>query len=117
MRQTEFIGKALQPLRFFQRVQVFALDIFDQRHDRCSFVGHVLDEHRHLVQSGQSGGSHPAFASDDFVAVRPHRAHQNRLHHALRLDALGKLIQRTLVHARARLVFAGLQLAEVQGAR
>jgi hypothetical protein len=30
--QVEFVDQALQRLRFFQRVEVFALDVLDQRH-------------------------------------------------------------------------------------
>jgi hypothetical protein len=45
--------QALQALRFFQRVQVLALDVLDQRHRRGGFVGHVAHQHRHAVQAGQ----------------------------------------------------------------
>jgi hypothetical protein len=38
-------------------------------------------------------------------------AHQDRLHDALRLDRLGQLVERALVHARARLVLAGATLS------
>jgi len=44
-------------------------------------------------------------------------AHQHRLHHPLGADALGQLVQRALVHARARLIRAGHQIAQAQLAR
>ena len=45
------------------------------------------------------------------------RPDQDRLHDALRLDAFGQLVERALVHARARLVAAGLELVEREAAR
>ena len=45
------------------------------------------------------------------------RPDQDRLHHALRLDAFGQLVERALVDARARLVAAGLQLVEREAVR
>ncbi len=115
--ELEFLHQALQALGFFQRVQVFALDVLDQGHHRSGLVGHGLDQHRHLVQPGQPGGAEAAFASDDLVAPAVNRPHQDGLHHALALDALGQFVQRTLVHARARLVLAGLQAVQPQSVR
>ena len=45
-------------------------------------------------------------AGDQLVAVAVHRAHQERLHQALRADRGGELGERLLVHLRARLVLA-----------
>ncbi|KAG1223555.1 hypothetical protein G6F68_020307 [Rhizopus microsporus] len=33
VRQAEFVQQAAHAVRLFQRVQVFTLDVFDQRHD------------------------------------------------------------------------------------
>ncbi|MNT15126.1 hypothetical protein D3C72_1501660 [compost metagenome] len=76
-------------MRFFQRVQVFALDIFNQRHDGRIFVGHFAHQHRHFFQAGQLGGAETAFARDDLVMARrgfAQCAHKNGLHDALRAD-------------------------------
>jgi hypothetical protein len=69
VRELELVDQALQALRLFERVEVLALDVLDQRHHRGGFVGHLLDEHRHLVQPGQPGGAEAALAGDDLVAV------------------------------------------------
>jgi predicted dehydrogenase len=69
MRQAELVGQSFQALCFFERVEVLALDVLDQRHRRRGFVRHVLDEHRHLVQPGQFRGAHAALARDDLVAA------------------------------------------------
>jgi len=47
----------------------------------------------------------------------PTGPHQDGLHHTLALDAFGQLVERTFVHARARLVLAGLQELKLQRAR
>jgi hypothetical protein len=119
VREPELVHQALQALRLFQRVEVLALDVLDQRHHGGGLVGHLAHQHRHLVQPGQARGAEAALAGDDFVARagaggRAHGPHQDRLHHALALDALGQLVERALVHARARLVLAGLQLGELE---
>ena len=45
-------NQALQALRFFQGVQVFALNVFNQRHGRRGLVGHIAHQHRCRVQTG-----------------------------------------------------------------
>ena len=44
-------------------------------------------------KSRQLGRAPAPFAGDDFVAAFRHRAHQDRLHHALGLDRIGQLLQ------------------------
>ena len=51
MRETKLFDEALQALRFFERVEVFALDVFNQRHRGSGFVGHVAHEHGHGVEA------------------------------------------------------------------
>ncbi|MNN29487.1 hypothetical protein D3C81_1430910 [compost metagenome] len=117
VRKPELADQAHDALRLFQRVQVFALDVLDQRHRGRGLVGHVLDQHRHLVQARELRRAVTTFARDDLVAIRfGHAPHQDRLHQALRADTGGKLLQRAFVHACTRLVLAGLQLVHVQHA-
>ncbi|MNM93953.1 hypothetical protein D3C81_1063410 [compost metagenome] len=115
VRELEFADQPHDALRFLKRVQVLTLDVLDQRHRGGGLVGHVLHEHRHLVQARNLRGAEAAFAGDDLVAVRlGHAAHEDRLHQPLRADAGGQLLQRALVHARARLVLARLQLLQAE---
>ena len=114
VRELEIADQALQTLRFFQRVEVFALDVLDQRHHGCGFVGHFLHQHGHRGQAGQACGAVAAFAGDDLVVPRTDRSHEDGLHHPLAADALGQLVQGAFVHARARLVLAGAQLVQWQ---
>ena len=106
MREVKFADQPLHAVRFLQRIQVFALDVFNQRHRERRVIGHLLDDDRHFVQAGHGGRAHATLTGDDFVAVTD-GAHENRLHDALRLDRFGQLAQGFGVHLRARLVFAG----------
>ncbi|MNN32165.1 hypothetical protein D3C81_1458780 [compost metagenome] len=90
MREIEIGDQAMDALRFFQWVQIFTLDIFNQRHRRRSFVVDFLDQHRYFRQARQLGGTETAFAGNDFIALttvtRCNRAHQDRLQQTLCLD-------------------------------
>ena len=121
MGKTEFRDQARDALRFFQRIEVFALDVLDQRHRGGVLVVDLAHQHRDLVQAGELRGTEAAFAGDDLVARAGRRrldgTHEHRLHDALRLDRCRQFGQRTVVHPRARLVFAGLDLRDRQGGR
>ena len=121
VRQAEFFHQPVQALGFFERVQVFALDVFNQRHRGGGLVGHVADQHRQAVQPGQRGSAKTPLARNDFVfaavAAAAQAPHQNRLHDALRLDGFGQIVQRALVHAGARLVLTGHYVAQAQRGR
>jgi hypothetical protein len=67
----EIGDEAMDALRFFQRVQVLALHVLDQRHGGGGLVVHVLDQHRHFGQAGDLGRAEAALAGDDLVDVRP----------------------------------------------
>src|SRR6266566_1161106 len=53
-------------------------------------------------------------ARDDLVAVVPDRPRENGLHQSLRPDRSCELLQRAVVHLRARLVATTLQLIDAQ---
>ena len=65
--EAEIGDQALDALRLFQRIQVFALDVLDQRHRGGGLVVHVAHQHRNLLQAGQLRGAEAAFAGDDLV--------------------------------------------------
>jgi hypothetical protein len=104
--------------RCFQRVEVFTLDVFNQRHGGCGLIRHIAHEHGHAVQARKPSRAAAALAGDDFVFAGVfaigEAAHEDRLHDALGFDALGQLIQSAFVHAGARLVLAGHQIIEHQ---
>jgi hypothetical protein len=67
--KVEFGDQARDALRFFQRIQVFALDVLDQRHRGGVLVVDFAHQHRDLVQAGQLRRAEAAFAGDDLVAT------------------------------------------------
>ena len=72
--QVEFVDQALQRLRLFERVEVFALDVLDQRHrEHGAVVGHLAHDRRDFVQAGELRRAPAALAGDDLVARRARR--------------------------------------------
>ena len=118
--ETEIGDQALDALRFFERIEVFALDVLDQRHRGGGLVVDIAHQHRDLVQAGQLRRAEAAFAGDDLVAVTPSRPIGRTSTGCImpwRLDRCRQFGQRAFVHAGARLVFAGLQLGDRQRGR
>ena len=108
MGETEFFLEPGQRQRLFHGVEVFALNVLDQRHGDGGFVRHLPDHRRDGVQLGHLRRPPAALAGDDFVAVIAQRAHHDGLHDALRADRLRQLLERIGGHVLARLVAAAL---------
>ena len=70
MRVAKLLHQALQALGFFQGVEVFALDVFNQRHGGSGLVGHIAHQHGHFRQSGNAGSAKAALTGNDFVLAR-----------------------------------------------
>jgi hypothetical protein len=71
---------------FFQRIQVFALYVFDQSHDGGIFIRHFTHQDRHFGQAGQLRGAEAAFAGDDFIlagGLAEQWPHEDGLHDPL----------------------------------
>ena len=56
---------ALGPL---DRIEIFALDVFDERNFQQPVVGEVLDDHRNFGQARQSSGPPAAFAGNQLIS-------------------------------------------------
>ena len=70
LRHRELLGQPSVGLRFFDGVEVLALDILDERDLEQLIVRHVAHRHRHLQQSRTLRGAPAALAGDDLVAGR-----------------------------------------------
>ena len=117
VRHLEFVDQALNADGFFQRIQVFALNVFDQRHGQCRVVRHFAHDDRHDLQFGQLRRAPAPFAGDDFITALGQFTRQDRLHHTLHSDRSREFVQRCFVHAAARLVLAGFELFDFQVAQ
>ena len=80
----------------------------------AALIGDFPHQHRDFGKPGHLRRAPASLAGDQFVAIAPYRAHQHRLHQALRLDRGGELGERLLVHAGARLVLARPDRADRQ---
>ncbi len=120
MREIELRDESFQRTRLFERIEVLALNVLDERdRDRC-LVGNVPDDGRDLPQPRHLCRPPAALTRDDLVALclagsgRSDRPDHDRLHHALRLDGVGQLLQRFRPHVHPGLVAAPLQQIERQ---
>ena len=111
VRKAEFVHQTLQTLRLFNRIEVFALDIFNQAHRQRLFVANALNHHWNFGQPRQLTGTPPALAGNQFVLRQAVLAHDNRLDHALRFNRIGQLLQAFVVHLRTRLIAPRLDVA------
>ena len=115
VRQLEFLDQARNALRLFERIEVFALNVLDQRQGERRLIRHAAHQRRNVLEARTLRGAPAAFAGDDLETRAVDRAHQDRLHDALGLDRLRQLDERRFVHARARLILAGHEA--IQGDR
>ncbi len=65
----EFIDKLLIAHRFLDRIEIAALDVFDDREfERLTIIGVDADD-RHFMQAGALGGAPAALARDDLESA------------------------------------------------
>jgi len=114
MGELELLDQPLHPIRLLEGVEILALDVLDQRHGERRGVGHLAHQHRHLLQSRDLRGTPAPLSGDDFVAAVVDRPYQDRLHQSLLAYGRGQFLERGVVHLRARLVAAALQLVDAQ---
>ena len=109
MGEFKFGQQSLQGDRLFDGVEIFALDVLNQRDGHRSFVRYILDDTGYHFKPGQLGRAPAPLASDDFKRVFGDRTHHDGLDHPLGADGVGQLFQRILRHVLARLVLARVQ--------
>ena len=113
LAMAEILDQPLIGLGFFDRVQIFALDILDQRNfERFGFV-EIAHDHRDLVELRALRRPPAPFAGDD-LKMRALRPHDDRLDHPARFNRPGELAQRLIVEMAARLVGMRRNLADRQ---
>jgi len=101
---TELPDQALIGLRLFDRIEILALDILDQRNFQRLRLVEITDDRGDAVELRPLRRSPAPLARDDLIAINAGRANNDRLNDAARADAVGQLLQRTLVKVASRLV-------------
>src|SRR5882757_2586164 len=114
VRELELADQPLHAACFLERVEVFPLDVLDQRHGERRRIRHVANERRDFLETGDFRRAPASLPCDDLVTVTPDRPHENGLHQSLLPDRCRELLKRVLVHLGARLVTAALQLIDAQ---
>ncbi len=107
----EFVGERVIALRLFQRIEVFALHVLDDRELQRVAVVDVDRDDRHLVQACGLRRAPAPLAGDDLEAVvrALHRTHHDRLDHAVLPDRVGKLGELGFRKRAARVARIGFQ--------
>ena len=109
LRISKFIDKPLISFGFFHRIEVSALDIFDQPNLQSGDIIDRLHNHRHLMQSRLLRCPPTSFTGNDFKTVTC-RAHQQGLQHARFFNRGGERVQLFLGKIFARLKRTGAEL-------
>jgi len=105
LREMEFVAELLKGASLFNGVQIFALEIFDERHLERHFFWDVANDGGHALQRGALCRAPAAFAGDK-LKTRADAADNERLDDAARTDRAGELVERFFAEARARLIGA-----------
>ena len=103
LRALVLIDVALERLGLFDRVQVFALHVFDDGQLGHLAVVDLANLHRHLAPVGGHGRTQPAFASNQFEAVLGF-ANDQRLQNAVGTNAISQVGDLGLIERLTRLV-------------
>ena len=85
VRELEFLDQARDALGLFERIEVFALNVLDQRQRQGGLIRHAAHQRRDGIEACTLRCAPATFAGDDFEAAAVDRAHQDRLHDALGL--------------------------------
>ena len=112
MCKVKFLDQAHESLRFLEWIQVFALDVFDQRDGRRRFCIEFAHHRRNLLQPGQLRRA-PAPLTGDQLEMIAFGAHHDRLHHTLAADRIGQFLQGFRLENLARLIATALDAIDI----
>ena len=104
--QLELPGELRVTVGFLEGVEIFALEIFDERQFQHRVVVRLSDDDRHFRQLQQLRRAPAAFARDQFKTTAA-LAHDERLDDALFADGIGQFAERFFGKVLARLERAG----------
>ena len=97
-----FLGQPDIAGGFLHRVEVFALDVFDEGHFEHVAVGRLAFDHRDGGEAEFVSGAPAAFAGDEFEAAVD-QTHDERLDDAVLADRFDEVVERSLEKLGARL--------------
>ena len=97
MREIKLPYQTIKCAGLFQRIEVFALNVFDERHRNGRLIRNVAYYGRYVGKTRHLRGTPPALARDDLVSLNPvflaDGSGNDRLHYALRFNRLRQLFE------------------------
>ena len=94
--QVELPREPREGPRLLDRIEVFALEILDERELEHVLIGRFAQDHRHLRQPDPLRRAPAAFAGDQLIAIVP-PPHDERLDDAVLGDGIDELLQLLVV--------------------
>ena len=104
----ELGGEHLIAGRLFERIEIGALHVLDDRELERFAVADVEHDDRHFVQAGALRRAPAPFAGDDLEVVGAARAHHDRLDDAALADRMRELVQLGVGEQLARIARIGV---------
>src|SRR3546814_19169807 len=118
LAMTEIGDQSRKALRLFNRVEIGALDVFNQRKLEARGIVKFADDRRNLVKSRRLRRPPAPLAGNDFISLSlVDRPHQDRLDTTLRADRLAQLLELYLIDFSAGmpLLANSVRMSVVQG--
>ena len=114
--QPELVDEHLVGARFLDRVEILALDVFDQRHLEASLLlarVQLLDDDGDAMQARALRGAPAALAGDDLVPASLETTSDDRLNDAVGLDRVRQFLEALVLHVAARLIVIRLEEVDI----
>src|SRR5260370_238611 len=89
LRQMKFIRQTFVGPRLFDRIEVLALNIFDQRYLECRLVANLTDDRGNAAQAGSLRRAPSTFAGEKLIS-RSDAPQYQRLDDSTPLDGLSE---------------------------
>ena len=89
LAEPELLDELAIGVRRLERIEVFALEVLDEREFELLAIGELADDGRDPVEAGGLGRAQPALTGDELVAV-DRLGDQDRLEDAVLDDARGQ---------------------------
>src|SRR5579863_7203484 len=108
LRQVKLINQALEGMRLLDGVEIFALEIFHQRHLQRDVSDYDWD-----TEQARALRCAPAAFAGDQLKAASNSADDERLNDATGMDGASKLVQRFFAEAGTRLVRAWINQVNI----
>jgi hypothetical protein len=112
LRKVKLIGETLECMRLLDRVEVFALEVFNQGHLESHGVRHVPNHNWNAGETGLLSSTPATFAGDELVAGS-NSADNEWLNDSAGLNRPRKFVERFFAEASSRLIRARIDQVNV----